>query len=1155
MNEPVELRFRLLGYPRVELQGRELRLGRKKSLALLCYLAGTGRPLARERAAGLLWPEFAPEKARASVRLAVLDAESAAGGGLFAAPGDPLRFSDGLIVKSELDELRSLAEPTRSPAEGLAALGIEALSSMQGRIESLYGGEFLEGFALKDAYGFEEWQLSEAARYRGLAVLLLGGVGDACFGAGAYAQARSAAEALMRIAPLDESGPRLMAELLAGAGELGSAAAQYEAYAAALKESLGAAPSPAFKKIYRSLQGGAGRDGSASRSAAAAPPGAPIWRDGFFGRERELAELKSLVLERPLVSLTGPGGVGKTRLACELARAAAGDFVDGWAFVDLSSTPHGLVLAAFAAAFGVGLRRGEGPTELARRLAPRSALVVADNCELVAPESAAVISALLSGLPACRVVATSVQPLGLDFERRFALDALDHTGPDSAAARLFLERAGLGAPRDDDERQALASLCQALQGMPLAVELAAARGRSMGLRELAASLADSAVGTLSLEAPDEGGLPPRQRALRSVIAWSWSLLDESEAAFLSAMSLFEAPFGAAEAEALGAARAAALLPQLCDKSFLRRADPNRWPPRWGMLAPIRAFARERLAASGREAELLLRHFEVVEGVAARLGPRLDALRDAAALGDADASWADLRAACIYAAGGVALAYRALTLLMRLRRFFLIRDRSGELRELLTRLEGAAALRESASDPPTCEALRARAAAAELEAVCRWFDLDLEGLYESTHEASEHWRAAGDEVAERRSELIGLAFRDVDAEGYEAARMRLSESAAFFAASALDALAAEAHHRLCARILSWPEGEFSEAAAALAHASELADRCGDLEAQASCRWFEARSARYRGDFEAAERSLLELKLLASALGAGIVGVDADSLAAELRLAAGRYAEAAEAAGRARSGYAKLGHPALSAEQAVVEASALGAGGRREEAIALLRSELSSARELGRPSLLLAYRLALELAASGDEAAATAAMGDESARYAIGSDEQVKLDFFSARLALARGDEAEAERLLKERAAALKDSAGPEYSAAADRYLAFIRAARNPEAALAYARGEADERAGSSTEFHAAWWAAVAARALGSLGSAEAAAELSTLARRFSASRPEAFYYPERAVFSRLPPGAAPTEASPGAPVGEAYVAALAEAIRRAAASAGEARPSP
>ncbi|MFD1940406.1 ATP-binding protein [Nonomuraea mangrovi] len=364
--------------------------------------------------------------------------------------------------------------------------------------------------------------------------------------------------------PLRERLRGQLMRALHGEGRQAEALVAFEETRQVLAEELGADPSADLAAVHQGLLRGA---------RPTAPP-APL--TGLVGRDSDVEGVRGLLREARLVTLLGPGGVGKTRLSIEVA---SGDDV---AFADLSAVQEGAELPQ--ALLGVlGVREGAllslpgtmTPTSrLVAALAERSTLLVMDNCEHLVDAVAALAELLLGGCPRLRVLATSREPLRITGEHLWPVSPL----PPDAAARLFAERAravrpGFTADPDDVRR-----LCAALDGLPLAIELAAARMRTHEVADVADHLA--------LRGSRTAG--PRHRTLRAVVAWSWNLLSDDERAMAARLTVFAGGATAADAEAVcGLPRD--VLDSLADKSLL---EVSRG--RYRMLETVRAFCAEHL---------------------------------------------------------------------------------------------------------------------------------------------------------------------------------------------------------------------------------------------------------------------------------------------------------------------------------------------------------------------------------------------------------------------------------------------------------------------------------------------------------------------------------------------------------------------------------
>ena len=309
-----------------------------------------------------------------------------------------------------------------------------------------------------------------------------------------------------------------------------------------------------------------------------------------------------------LVTLVGPGGLGKTRLVTEMIgqHSAAADFPAGGAFVDLVPVSGDYIVHAVAAALGV-VERAQEPLEsiVHQRLQQGRCLLVLDNCEHLLGAAAAFTEAALAACPSLVVLATSRERLGVPGERVINLDPL----PPRAAGRLFEDRAGADDRDCERDRAAIAEICRRLDGMPLAIELAAARSGSLGVDGVIAGL-DDHLRLLSRAS----GTADRHHSLRRVLEWSHELLDDEERELFRRLGVFAGSFDLAAASAVAAggnvATASDGLGRLADKSLLARVrDRGPTGSRWRMLETVQAFAREQLDEHGERAAFARRHLE------------------------------------------------------------------------------------------------------------------------------------------------------------------------------------------------------------------------------------------------------------------------------------------------------------------------------------------------------------------------------------------------------------------------------------------------------------------------------------------------------------------------------------------------------------------
>ncbi|WP_411100161.1 BTAD domain-containing putative transcriptional regulator [Streptomyces sp. x-45] len=400
--------------------------------------------------------------------------------------------------------------------------------------------------------------------------------------------------------PYDEPLHALLIDALRATGRDADALAAYESTRRTLAEGLGTEPGPRLRALHAELLGARG-----AVRASPAPERAPDGRRGnirprlttFVGRENELDALRSDLRGSRLVTLTGPGGSGKTRLAEEVAAGLDQAWLVELAPLDRPEAVPGAVVNALGLRETV-LLTGDRPAVqddpvalLVEYCSRRSRLLVLDNCEHVIGAAARLAETLLTRCPGLTVLATSREPLGVPGESVRPVEPLT---PEQAF-RLFTARASAVRPDADvvlRDEEAVAEICRRLDGLPLAIELAAARLRLLTPREIADRLDDR----FRLLTSGSRTVLPRQQTLRAVVDWSWGLLDEAERTMLRELSVFAGGWDLAAAEAVGTGPAAELVGALVDKSLVV-ADPGAEGTgmRYRMLETIHEYAGERAA--------------------------------------------------------------------------------------------------------------------------------------------------------------------------------------------------------------------------------------------------------------------------------------------------------------------------------------------------------------------------------------------------------------------------------------------------------------------------------------------------------------------------------------------------------------------------------
>jgi len=677
--------FRLLGPLEVSNGDGSLALGGPRQRAVLAaLLVAANTVVADDGLITAVWGDDPPASARSTlhayvsrlrrVLAPVAEAELAR-----RAPGYLLRVDPARIDAVRFERLARRGHRLLESGEAgeAAAVLAEALALWHGPALADLAGC---AFARAEATRLEELRLA-AVEDRVAAELALG----------RHAELVGELERLVAAHPLRE---RLWAELMQAlyqCGRQADALAAYRRARSGLHDELGLDPGTALAELERAILRHElqpqPQPEPAGRAVPAPQPGAtggphhslPLALDSFVGRERQVATLDALLRRGTPVTVAGLGGVGKTRLAVETARRLLDRYPGGVWLVDLAplSDPARLVEAVAAV-----LRKGERPGRplldtVLDALAERGpVLLLLDNCEHLLDACAALATALVARCPGCHLLATSREPLGIPGERLLRLPPLPIPGPGEPpegggadldlaafpAVRLFLDRAR--AARPDLELtparlQTAVRICRALDGLPLAIELAAARLEVLSLDELAARLVDR-FGLL------RGGprtAPTRQRTLAATMRWSYDLLSEAEQAVLRHLSVFA---GGCTLEAVEAVCGPALPPRPADGAGVldalarlaaaslvsaRDTGPSGGGgTRYGLLETVRRYGAERLADAGEEAAARARHARHFLALAERAATDLWSDRELDAYRRVEAERDNLRAALEWSLG-------------------------------------------------------------------------------------------------------------------------------------------------------------------------------------------------------------------------------------------------------------------------------------------------------------------------------------------------------------------------------------------------------------------------------------------------------------------------------------------------------------------------
>jgi predicted ATPase/DNA-binding SARP family transcriptional activator len=601
-------RFAITAGNAVSVPEETWRLRRARQLVKVLALSD-GHRLHRERLIDVLWPGREPGTTTNNLRQVVFAARRAVD-----ASGDDgsqrIGFANDIVslcddgLEVDVDAFEGAAEAAERDPE------IERFR----RAVGLYGGELLP----EDR--FEAWAVDRREALRSRYVLLLVGLAEALERQGDTASAVAALQQSLRADRLHERSHRELMRILAASGARQQALAQYHFLRELLRREFADEPSADTRRLYQdiltrrfepSLTPKRAPEAAArpiprfaARRVAVAPAAAgnlPLELTSFVGREHVLEEIAGLIERRRLVTLIGPGGCGKTRLALEVAKGLSRVAPDGIWLTELEGVAdERLVAGAVAAALGAESRSARPPEEaIIAHVGQARMLLVLDNCEHVIEACAGLVERLLSRLPELRVLATSRQPLHASGEVNWRVPSLSL----EEAELLFSERAASISSRfalSDANAQAVRDICRQVEGIPLAIELAAAR---VGVLS-PAQIAERLQGSLDVLARGPRPVLTRQQTLVATLDWSYELLEDDERRLFGQMSVFAGSCGleameeicAGDLDTLGA---------LVDKSLVV-AEEQGDEARYRLLEPVRHYARGRLPEDERRA-LELRH--------------------------------------------------------------------------------------------------------------------------------------------------------------------------------------------------------------------------------------------------------------------------------------------------------------------------------------------------------------------------------------------------------------------------------------------------------------------------------------------------------------------------------------------------------------------
>ena len=767
--DPNAVRIRLLGGFQVwvglnAIEDTTWRLSKSKAIVKLLALA-PGQSLARDQILDALWPRLSADDAVNNFHQTLYAARRTFARAFPSAANDTFLFlhTTILTLRSPGGLWIDVEEFERAADAALASRDI----ALYEHASSLYAGDLLP----EDRY--EDWAAGyrDALARRVLSLLL--GLAQLQEDTGQVSAAIKTLDQALEHEPADEDVHARLMRLYALSGQPQQALRQYERLQEVLRQDLDAAPQPSTVQLHDDILSGRfpPPDVRADRAAASAigprpaatpiprahparrrpevPPGnLPTPLTSFIGRERELATLRDLLVAGRLVTLTGPGGSGKTRLALELAARARDRFPDGTWWVDLQGL-RDPSLVPFEIASALGIREQPGraiEARIAERLRGHQALLVLDNCEHLVAGCAAIAEYLLRHCERLHIVATSRERLGVTGETRWVVPPMAIPPPGGGlpvaeilsfeAVQLFVNRSGYVRPGftiNESSAQTIAQICRQVDGLPLLIELAASRSHLLSLEVIRDRLADR-LSTFTLP----GAAESRYRTASEAIGWSYRLLSEEERRLFTRLGVFAGPFTLEAAQAICGDSATAperildLLSSLVDKSMVSIEESAAGVLRYRMLETLRQYALERLTESGEAGQIRQRCCEWYVGLAERADAQFRGRRHWTMLHRLEEEMPNLRAVVAWCHGEEERTELFLRLVGSLGAFWMLH---GDLHEGRAWLEVALAKGEEMPAP-----LRARAHSTAGSIAKEQGDLSATRCH--LEAAVELWRAVG-----------------------------------------------------------------------------------------------------------------------------------------------------------------------------------------------------------------------------------------------------------------------------------------------------------------------------------------------------------------------------------------------------------------------------
>lgn len=597
------LTLHLLGPPQIQLDGTFITLERRKGTALLAYLAVEHGRHSRASLSALLWPDLEQSKAYKNLRQTLWDIQQSIGEGGITADRESIGLNDDADIGLDVSKFESCLDEVRRQSD------ISLHAALLTDSVKLYRNHFLTGFSLKDAHPFNDWAFAKTEELRHQMARALVMLSDDLCALGQAEQAIPYARRLISFDPLDESSHRQMMQVYLQAGQHSAALKQYQACEQLLRKELGMDPQPETRELYKKIRKRDIKPTQVEKRAESTLPShnLPLQLSSFIGREKEQKSMAKLIATNRLVTLVGTGGIGKTSLALQMGHKLLNEYPDGVWFVALDSLSDPvLVSQTVAAVFDIRERSDKPILELLTHvLSTKAALLILDNSEHLLDACVQLITALLQTCPGLKILATSREPLAMAGEATYRIPSLSlpekkevslEKASEYEAIRMFAERAALAQSTfqlTDENIHTVAKICRKVDGIPLAIELAAARVNVLQVNEILHKLEES----FQLLTNQSRTTSIRHQTLQASMDWSWGLLDETERVFLRQLSIFAGGWTLEAAQAVCDGNVLELTSALVKKSLIM-VQQTRQGTRYRFHEIVRQYAYQRLLESG-----------------------------------------------------------------------------------------------------------------------------------------------------------------------------------------------------------------------------------------------------------------------------------------------------------------------------------------------------------------------------------------------------------------------------------------------------------------------------------------------------------------------------------------------------------------------------